>query len=112
MYLIRKGNIKDLTVLPSLNQEVFIDNQQYDPCLKMNWACSNSGKKYFKLLLTDSKQICFIAEHKHRPIGYLAGSIHKLDYRKGKHGEIDNMGVLPKYRSKGIGSKLVKSFIQ
>ena len=107
MINIRTANKNDSEALQNLNQEVFIDNQQYDSDLKMDWSKSENGKNYFNKILNDPESCCFIAEENGQPVGYISASPRKVNYLKSKYFEIDNMGVAPKYRSKGIGSLLI-----
>lgn len=105
---IRSARKDEVKKLQKLNQEVFIDNQQYDSDLIMDWATSELGKQYFTDVLNDPKSCCFIAEDNCRIIGCICCRGRKINYRKSKYIEIDNMGVLPEYRSKGLGTKLIK----
>lgn len=105
---IRQANKDEVEILQILNNEVFIDNQKYDSDLDMNWARSEKGKKYFSKLLNDSNAFCLIAEDNKKLIGYIAARKKDISYRKSKYIEIENMGVIPEYRSKGIGSSLIK----
>lgn len=103
----RLADINDVKVLQELNQEVFIDNHQYDPDLIMDWALSEKGKQYFSSLVQDNQAYCCLAEVNNRLVGYLAGREKKFGYRKSKYFEIENMGIIPEFRSKGIGTLLI-----
>ena len=91
-----------------LNDEVFADNITYDPDLKRDWAISEVGKQYFQELVTDDEQVCFVAEDDNMLVGYIAAAPKELSYRKSKYLEIDNMGVNPEYRGKGVGTLLIE----
>lgn len=108
MTSFRKANKNDIQILQNLNNEVFIDNSQYDSDLILDWALSEKGKNYFMKLVNNPESICFIAEENNYPVGYIALLPKKLSYRKSKCLEIENMGVIPQYRSKGIGSQLIQ----
>lgn len=112
MITTRSANKNDLEVIQVLNQEVFIDNQQYDPDLKMDWTKSPKGINYFTNLLNNPEFCCLIAEDAGKPVGYIAATPRKVSYLKGKYFEIDNMGVSPEYRSKGIGSLLIDKCLE
>lgn len=101
----RKGEAKKLQ---DLNDKVFVDNSKYDFDLKKDWAQSKAGKEYFIGLISNSKAICLIAEDNNKPVGYIAAAPKEFDWRLSKYLEIENMGVSPGYRSKGIGSRLIK----
>lgn len=100
----RKDEAKDLQ---DLNDEVFIDNQKYDNDLNMNWAKSIKGKTYFTNLLNNPNACCLIAEDNGKKVGYIAAVPKDIRYRKSKYIEIEDMGVIPQYRSKGIGTMLI-----
>ncbi len=102
---VRKGETRKLQ---KLNDEVFVDNHKYDPDLKLDWAQSKAGKDYFTNIIENPDAICLIAEKNNKPIGYIAAAPKEFDYRLSKYIEIENMGVSPNYRSKGIGSQLIK----
>lgn len=104
---IRRATPADVSILQKLNNEVFIDNYKYDNDLILDWATSEKGKAYFTKLLLDTKSICFIAQDDNEPVAYIAARPREFGYRKSKYFEIDNMGTIPKYQSKGIGSILI-----
>ena len=106
---IRQARKDEVKKLQYLNQEVFIDNQKYDPDLIMDWAIGNQGKIYFTNLLTNSNAICLVAEAEDKLVGYIAAITKDFGYRKSKYLEIQNMGVIAEYRSKGIGSQLIQA---
>lgn len=106
--IIRLATTNDVKTLQELNHEVFLDNYQYESDLIIDWAKSEAGEKYFRVLLEDASSCCLIAEENNQPIGYLAATHKDLNYHSDKYLEIDNMGVNPDYRSKGVGSELIK----
>lgn len=101
------ANINNVQALQDLNDEVFIDNSKYDDDLKLDWAQSEVGKKYFSDLVENPEDICIIARDGERPVGYIAAEPKIFGYRLSKYIEIDNMGVTPEYRSKGVGTELL-----
>lgn len=105
----RKDEVSDLQVL---NDEVFIDNQQYDDDLDLSWAKSDKGEAYFTNLLKETEACCLIAEEDGKRVGYIAAASKKINYRKSKYIEIENMGVIPDYRSQGIGHQLVQKCLE
>lgn len=109
---IRKANENDINVLQNLNDEVFIDNSKYDTDLKKDWAQSDTGNKYFSSVVKNPDYICLLAEDNNKAIGYIAASPKKFGYRLSKYIEIENMGVMPNYRSKGIGTQLINECLK
>ena len=104
---IRQATVNDVSTLQNLNDEVFVDNHKYDPDLKMDWAQSETGKEYFTDVVNNPNAICLIAEENGKAIGYIAAAPKEFGYRLSKYLEIENMGVSPEHRSKGIGIKLM-----
>ena len=88
MTSIRQARVDDVETLQNLNNEVFLDNKKYDDDIIEDWATSNKGRNYFTKLLSDKNSLCLIAENEGKPV--------------------DNMGTRPKYRSRGIGTLLIK----
>jgi ribosomal protein S18 acetylase RimI-like enzyme len=110
---IRKAKINEWSNLQDLNNEVFLDNAKYDPDIIIDWAYSEAGEKYFKELVNDQKSLCIVAETDFGElVGYLAASPKEFGYRKSKYLEVDNMGVIPEYRSKGLGRELMDKAIE
>jgi len=112
MIKVITSDTSKVKVLQNLNDEVFVDNHKYDPDLKMDWAQSDVGEKYFSDMLSNPEAICLLAEEDGKPVGYLVAAQKDFGYRLSKCIEIENMGVSPDYRSKGIGSQLVNKCIE
>jgi GNAT superfamily N-acetyltransferase len=106
---IRNVKPNEWKALQELNNEVFVDNAKYDPDIIRDWAFTEAGKKYYQELVNDLDSICFVAEEKGKLIGYLAAAPKPILFRKSRYLEVDNMGVLPRYRSQGVGKLLIES---
>jgi diamine N-acetyltransferase len=109
---IRQARTNEVEKLQFLDAEVFIHDVEFDPDLDMDWAKGEKGKAYFSNLLNDAHSYCLIAEDDNKAVGYLVASSKEISYRKSKCVEIQNMGVSPDYRSKGIGSMLIKKCLE
>lgn len=105
----RKDEVKDLQ---DLDGEIFIDSQKYDNDFDMNWAQSTKGETYFTDLLNNPKACCLVAEEDGRKVGYIAAGPKSISYRRSKYIEIENIGVIPEYRSKGIGALLMEKCLK
>ncbi|HUD09212.1 MAG TPA: GNAT family N-acetyltransferase [Patescibacteria group bacterium] len=108
MVNIRQARTDEVEKLQFLDDEVFLHDVEFDPDLDMTWAKGEKGRTYFSKLINDPNSYCLIAEDNNKAIGYLVASSKNVSYRKSKCAELQNMGVSPTYRSKGIGSMLVQ----
>ena len=108
MINIRQARTDEVEKLQFLDDEVFLHDVEFDHDLDMTWAKGEKGKQFFTNALNDPESYCLIAEDNDKAIGYLVASSKETSYRKSKCAELQNMGVSPDYRSKGIGSMLVQ----
>lgn len=108
MINIRLATKEEVQDLQNLNDEIFMDNAKYDSDLDLTWAQSEKGRTYFTELVNNDGALCLFAEDDGKKVGYLAASPKDIDYRKSKYFEIENMGVTPAYRSKGVGKLLMQ----
>lgn len=104
---IREVGAEDWKLIQSLNNEVFIHDKDFDEDLDLKWPFSEVGVKYYQDLCDGNYGKCYIVEEDGKAVGYIALGLKDWGYRTGKHVELENMGVLPEYRSKGIGRLLV-----
>lgn len=110
--LIFRARPEDLKVIQELNFKLFKkEHREYDSTLNLEWTFSRIGEKYFLDKIKNG--FAAIAEVGGEPVGYLVGSTSKdYPYRLTKRtAELGNMFVLDRYRNRGIGTKLVKSFL-
>lgn len=104
---IKKALLDDWKTIQNLNNFVFLNDKSHDGDLDLNWPFSKEGIKYYKDLSSGKYGHCLIAYLGNNAVGYAAMAIKDFGYRKSKYVEIENMGVDPKHRSKGIGKKLL-----
>ena len=112
-YLIRKANIKDLRDILRLNFYLFKkEHKEYDKTLNLRWTYLE-GIKYFKDRILKRTGFVEVAEINGKIIGYLSGGFsERLFYRKKiNYAEAENMFIEDKFRNIGIGTKLMKDFI-
>lgn len=105
--VIKAAKAGDWKVIQKLNIQVFESDKGNDDDLDVDWPFSMEGILYYKNLVSRKSGRCFIAYVEDKPVGYIALSPKDFGYRKSKYIEVENMGVEPKYRSKGIGSMLI-----
>jgi ribosomal protein S18 acetylase RimI-like enzyme len=109
-FLIRKARLKDWKDIQKVGATVFEANKKYDPALDLNWPFSKAAIKYYQSAFLKKDNCKLVAEVDDLVAGYLFGGKFAYSYRKVTYGEIKDMGVLPAYRRKGIGTKLVSEF--
>jgi len=112
MITYRQSTPDDVALLQKLNDGVFVDNSKYVPDLDMNWAKGKEGFKYFTDLVNDPKKFCIIAENDGVSIGYLAAAPKTFSYKIAMYTELENMGVIPEFQSKGVGSQLIERYLK
>lgn len=108
--VIRKSVASDWPIIQKLNAEVYENSYQFDPYLKPDDPFTKESEEDYKKTVVDPNKFCMIAEINNDPVGYLVGGENNYSYRSNKRGEIFHMGSSPKFRSLGIGTKLVEEF--
>ncbi|OGK30107.1 hypothetical protein A3I56_00395 [Candidatus Roizmanbacteria bacterium RIFCSPLOWO2_02_FULL_43_10] len=104
---ITKATKDDWKVIQQLNSQVFLNDEDHDDDLDLSWPFSEAGIKYYKNLADGSYGHCLIVCIEDEPVGYVALAIKDFGYRKSKYVEVENIGVCPEHRSKGIGESLI-----
>lgn len=107
---IRPARREDWETIQRLNNDVFMNDSVYDDDLDTQWPYSDVGINYYKKLADGNYGHCLLAIVDNVPVGYIALAIKKnFGYRKSKYVEVENIGVTPAFRSKGIGHMLMKA---
>lgn len=109
---IRQAKTDDWKLIQDLNNYVFLADKVNDDDLDLNWPFSSKGIKYYKDLTSGKWGHCLIAFRGNEALGYVALAEKDFGYRKSKYIEIENIGVLPQYRSQGIGKGLIDAAIK
>ncbi|MFW5703769.1 MAG: N-acetyltransferase family protein [Patescibacteria group bacterium] len=105
---IRPAKPEDFHTIQELNHFVFMHDAANDDALDTDWPYSPEGEKYYRSLAEGQYGACFIAETDGTAVGYVALAEKDFGYRKVRMLEIENMGVRPEYRGKGIGTVLMQ----
>lgn len=105
---IQKAKQEDWEIVQQLNFQVFEHDAEFDDDLDLGRPFSPEGILYYKNLTNGTNGTCFIAYVSGNPVGYCALSVKDFGYRKSKYVEVENIGVDPSYRSKGIGQQLLQ----
>jgi len=112
-FVFRKANIKDLKSILKLNLKLYKkEYEEFDKIINLNWTYSD-GKKYFRKRITKKDGFSEVIKYKNKIIGYLCGGRRKkLPYwKKSQYAEIESFFLEKKFRDKGLGSRLLKDFI-
>lgn len=111
---IKPAEIEDVPAIQKLCKELFLNEVQkgFDNNLDANWSLSKKGKKEIKQRILSNNSCGFVVKIDNRIIGYLIGLIleEETGRSSSKYAELEHMYVNPKYRSLGIGKKLVNKF--
>ncbi|MFA5797359.1 MAG: GNAT family N-acetyltransferase [Candidatus Woesearchaeota archaeon] len=112
---IIRATPQHLKEIQRLNKLLFEkEYHEYDKSLNLQWTFGKEGTAYYKKHITAKNCCVLIALVDQKIVGYLCGGITTLGtFRKlPKMAQLENMFVLKKYRSQGIGAKLCGAFIQ
>ena len=109
--IIRPANINDLEEILLLSDGLTQADLPYDKEVKMDWAHTKTGKKYYQDKIKGIDGICVVAQFNDKLVGYIvAGKKDVPSYRNVTVAELENIYVLEEYRSKGVGKKLMEAF--
>lgn len=105
--MIVQAQADDWHKIQELNNFVFLNDAAHDDDIDLDWPFSKKGIKYYKDLASGSYGVCFLAKINNDVVGYVALAKKDFGYRKTIYLEIENIGVHPEFRSKGIGKLLI-----
>ncbi len=110
--IIREATINDLPAIQDLGLGLFRDpSGSTEKYADFDWAHDERGKSYYLEHIENADKLCLVAETEGMVVAYLTGEPNTLvDWRPIKTFELGSFFVLPKYRSKGIGTDMVKKF--
>jgi len=112
-FVFRKANIKDLKSILELHLKLFKkEYEEFDKIINLNWTYGD-GKKYFRGRITKKDGFSEVIEYKNKIIGYLCGGKRKRlpFWKKAQYAEIESFFLENRFRDKGLGSRLLKDFI-
>lgn len=106
---IRSANPSDTEALRQLNYEIYARNPEYDSTIISDFIFQTEGLEFIRESIQRAGGCCLIAEENGRMIGYTNGEPKSVPYRRVKMFEIDNLGVIPEYKGKGVGKALLQA---
>ncbi len=111
MINIRPVKPEEWQKLCLLNKQIFVKNPEFDEDLIVDFANSAPGQAYFKDSISSTEGVCLVAEEDDVWLGYVNGNPKEIPYRHSKYFEIENLGVTPDAKGKGIGKRLLQALV-
>ncbi|MBU0975309.1 MAG: GNAT family N-acetyltransferase [Patescibacteria group bacterium] len=111
MISIKKALVKDIEKIQRLNHEIMFQNKEFDPDIDIDFDLSDKGRKFFKEALENTDSCFYIAYDGGKMVGYGNDSKKEYLYRNKQYLEIENIGVIPEYKKKGVGTKLLRRLL-
>ena len=108
---VRRAELKDLSVIQRLNNQLFeLELKNFDSYLTKEWPLSNEGKIYFENSINND--FVAVVEIDDEVVGYILGAVADIPYYSFNVAELCNMCVDSKYRNRGIGRMLYDYFVE
>lgn len=113
MIEIRTAIKSDIPSIKKLNHLLVDYDRQFDKTIQPHWIESEDGKQFLEERLHHDDSVVFIADNDNQVVGYLIGCVTEAaSYRTIKWlGELEEMFVLPEFRSQYLGKQLVTHFV-
>lgn len=108
----RQAVAADADVVVALNAALFREDAgERDPFIDQTWP-DREGRAYFAEVLADPGGVCYLATSDDEPVGYLIGRISEpSSVRPVRVAELESMYVHDRFRSQGLGRRLVEQFL-
>jgi ribosomal protein S18 acetylase RimI-like enzyme len=111
--MIIRATLKEVPEIIKLSSELIKEEEKRDKTVDSNYVLKNNAiaKKYYSFAI--NHHCLLLAKENEKIIGYLSGQIIKKEpfRKKMKIARIEEMYILPRFRSKGIGTQLEEEFI-
>jgi len=104
---IKAATIDDPQIIQELNRAIFVNNPTFDDDLIEDFIDTEEGMNYINNSLNNKESICFILYVDGAPVGYANASPKIIPYRKSNYLELENIGVKPEHKGKGLGKLLL-----
>ena len=107
--IIRRAKNEDVDILNNLFQKLLeFEKEKYDKNIKDNLSITS----YFNKRVSLPTNIILIAQLENKIVGYIYSTIDSDNkIKKDLEAKIDSIYIMPKYRNKSIGTKLIDEIL-
>ncbi|MEM2237891.1 MAG: GNAT family N-acetyltransferase [Candidatus Caldarchaeum sp.] len=106
--IFRKAEKRDIQSLVDLNIRLKRLNEEFDPLLRVRNDIAEKSKEYFETAMNSPNSLVVVAEDGGRVVGFIKADIReRIFYEPRMAGNIVEFYLLPEYRRKGVGAKLL-----
>lgn len=108
---IRPASTQDLDTFRRLSSMLFESDSRFNSNFNKKWPFQPEAEQYFATAV--EKGLCLLAESEEvaDPVGFLDASLHEDATATILRSEIGQIYVLPGWRRKGIGRKLIDGYL-
>jgi len=111
--LFREARKEDLDRLVNLLIRQKRLNEEFDPLLSVRQDIAEVGRKYLENAMNSPNSIIVVAEAGGKVVGFLKADIReRIFYEPKIEGTICELYLMPEYRRKGYGAKLLEHGIK
>jgi len=110
---IRTAEHEDVPALVESATGLFQDDAGvHDSTMNASWPQTEEGAPYYAAAVADSAALCLLAEDDGEVVGHLVGRFQASSLIRPVHtGVLESVRVAPSRRGTGVGSALIKSFV-
>ncbi|MEM4280984.1 MAG: GNAT family N-acetyltransferase [Candidatus Caldarchaeum sp.] len=106
--IFRKAEKRDIQSLVDLNIRLKRLNEEFDPLLRVRNDIAEKSREYFEQAMSSPNSLVVVAEDGGRVVGFIKADIReRIFYEPPIEGNIVEFYLLPEYRRKGVGAKLL-----
>ncbi len=111
--IFREAKAEDLDKLVELLIRQKRLNEEFDPLLRIRTDIAEVGRKYLENAMKSDNSIVVVAEDKGKIVGFLKADVReRIFYEPKSEGNISELYLMPEYRRKGNGVKLLEHGIK
>lgn len=111
--IFRKATERDVEQVAALVARLKRLNEEFDPLLKVSENLEELCKEYMREAITSKDSLVIVAEDKGRIVGVLKADFRKrIFYDPPLEGQIQEFYILPQYRRRGYGKRLLEHALE